>query len=86
MKKLLSLLLLSVIISTSAFAQKKNVKKAYKLSEAYENPDFYEAESLIEPALTEPTTAEDPYTWWVAGHIFDRKIAWENEKAQQGQS
>lgn len=86
MKKIFLMLLMSVMVTSVAMAQVKNVKKAYKLSEAYENPDFYEAEALIEPALTDPSTANDPYTWWVAGHIYDRKIAWENEKSALGQS
>ena len=86
MKKIFVMLLMSVILATVASAQVKNVKKAYRLSEAYENPDFYAAEEQIEPALTDPTTAEDPYTWWVAGHIQDRKIAWENEKLAMAQS
>ena len=76
----------SIFAVSAAFAQVKNVKKAYKLSEAYENPDFDQAETLIEEALTDPTTKDDPYTWWVAGHIQDRKIAWENEKLASGQS
>lgn len=86
MKKILSIVLLSVVVATGAFAQKKNVSKAFKLSEAYEKPDFYQAEELIELALNDPTTANDPYTWWVAGHIQDRKIFWENEKAAMGES
>ena len=52
MKKIFVMLLMSVILATVASAQVKNVKKAYRLSEAYENPDFYAAEEQIEPALT----------------------------------
>ena len=86
MKKILSITLLSLMMTTLAMAQTKNVKKAFKLSEAYENPDFYQAEELIEQALADPTTANDPYTWWVAGHIQDRKIFIENEKLFAGES
>ncbi len=86
MKKILSIVLLSVVVATGAFAQKKNVKKAYNLSMAYENPDFDQAEMLIDQALNDPSTANDPYTWWVAGHIQDRKIFWENEKEAMGGS
>lgn len=86
MKKILSIVLLSVVVATGAFAQKKNVKKAYSLSMAYENPKFDEAEALIERALNDPSTANDPYTWWVAGNIQDRKIFWENEKELMGGS
>ena len=86
MKKIFLMTFVSIFAVSAAFAQVKNVKKAYKLSEAYENPDFDQAETLIEEALTDPTTKDDPYTWWVAGHIQDRKIAWENEKLASGQS
>ena len=74
MKKIFLMTFVSIFAVSAAFAQVKNVKKAYKLSEAYENPDFDQAETLIEEALTDPTTKDDPYTWWVAGHIQDRKL------------
>lgn len=86
MKKIFAMLVMSLFIAYTATAQVKNVKKAYKLSEAYENPDFYAAQELIEPALVDPSTQNDPYTWWVAGHIQDRIIAWENEKPALGQN
>ena len=75
MKKIFLMTFVSIFAVSAAFAQVKNVKKAYKLSEAYENPDFDQAETLIEETLTDPSTKDDPYTWWVAGHIQDRKIA-----------
>ena len=40
MKKIFLMTFLSIFAVSAAFAQVKNVKKAYKLSEAYENPDF----------------------------------------------
>lgn len=86
MKKIFAMLLMSILVASTATAQVKNVKKAYKLAEAYENPDFYAAEEQIESALVDPSTSNDPYTWWVAGHIQDCKIAWENQKPFLGQN
>ena len=59
MKKIFLMTFVSIFAVSAAFAQVKNVKKAYKLSEAYENPDFDQAETLIEEALTDPTTKDD---------------------------
>ena len=67
MKKttLTAVLLLSVIC---AFGQKKVVNRAF--SEAkMENPNFQEARSNIQSALTNPETKDDAKTWYVAGYI-----------------
>ncbi|MDR3326969.1 MAG: tetratricopeptide repeat protein [Prevotellaceae bacterium] len=85
MKKSL-LIFVMCIFAAIAFAQKSNVKKANRESEALEKPDFYKAIDLIEPALTDSTTRDDPYTWWVAGHIYDRQIAYENDKLMNNSS
>ena len=51
MKKIFLMTFVSIFAVSAAFAQVKNVKKAYKLSEAYENPDFDQAEILIEKVM-----------------------------------
>ena len=79
MKKILSIFAMLLIV-TACFAQKANVSKAYKKSEAMEKPDFDGAIDLIEAALTDETTKNDPYTWWVAAHIYDRIIDFEIQK------
>ncbi len=67
MKKVLVSLFL-ILSVTVVFAQKKNVSKAKNLT-LMENPDFKGAREAIVPALTEPTTANQPATWHVAGMI-----------------
>jgi len=67
MKKVLVSLFL-ILSVTVVFAQKKNVSKAKNLT-LMENPDFKGAREAIVPALTEPTTANLPNTWHVAGMI-----------------
>lgn len=67
MKKttLTAVLLLSVIC---AFGQKKAVNRAF--SEAkMENPNFQEARTTIQGALTDPESKDDAKTWYVAGFI-----------------
>lgn len=67
MKKttLTAVLLLSVIC---AFGQKKAVNRAF--SEAkMESPNFQEARTNIQGALTDPETKDDAKTWYVAGYI-----------------
>ena len=67
MKKttLTAVLLLSVIC---AFGQKKAVNRAF--SEAkMENPNFQEARTTIQGALTNPESKDDAKTWYVAGFI-----------------
>lgn len=67
MKKTVLLLALA-LISGGVFAQKANVNKAK--SKAYsEEPDFDGARSLIQTALQDETTKNDPNTWYVAGLI-----------------
>jgi tetratricopeptide (TPR) repeat protein len=57
------------------FAQVKNVNDAKSIAIGY-NPDLAKADSLIEVALTDPTTKDEPNTWNVAGYV-QKKI---NEK------
>lgn len=63
MKKIL-ILSATLFCASLTFAQKKAVK------EAKSNIDkTAEARTLIKPALTDPETAADPETWFVAGNI-----------------
>lgn len=74
MKKILLVVSLS-LFTTVAFAQKKAVKDAK--SEAGKNTK--EARALIKPALTDPETANDPETWFVAGDIEFKAFEKERE-------
>ena len=67
MKKI-ALILGAVVLSTGAFAQKANIKKAENA--LYEEPVNYEkAISFIELAKQNPETAELSDTWYQAGRI-----------------
>ena len=69
--------LLSVALLAGAFcfsfAQTKNVKDAKKLANQ-SNPDFGQAEQLINAAMTNGETMNDPETWDVAGFIKQRYV------------
>lgn len=67
MKKVILSLFL-ILSVTSAFSQKRNVSKAKNLT-LMETPDFKGARELIKPALTDSTTCNQPYTWYIAGMI-----------------
>jgi tetratricopeptide (TPR) repeat protein len=63
-----------------AFAQVKNVKDAKSIANG-SNPDFAKADSLIESALIDPATKDEPNTWNVAGHVQKRINEKEMESA-----
>ncbi len=63
-----------------AFAQEKAVKDAKQIASGTE-PDFAQAEQLIQGALTNPETKDDPETWNVAGLIESKKSAKQMENA-----
>lgn len=67
MKKVILSLFLILSI-TAVFAQRKNVNRARNLY-SIETPDFAGAREAIKPALTDPSTANQPLTWFVAGTI-----------------
>ena len=75
--------LLSVALLAGAFcfsfAQTKNVKDAKKLANQ-SNPDFGQAEQLINAAMTNGETMNDPETWDVAGFIKQRYVEEEQKK------
>ena len=83
MKKTILFIALA-LVSGNIFAQKANVNKA-KTKAYSEEPDFEGARALIQAALADETTKNDPNTWYVAGLIGYL----ENEKmtlaAQYGQ-
>ena len=79
MKKI-ALILGAVVLSTGAFAQKANIKKAENA--LYEEPVNYEkAISFIELAKQNPETAELSDTWYQAGRIGYDMAYNEMEKA-----
>ena len=67
MKKVILSIVLLLSVG-SIYAQKSNVKAAKSAAEA-EKPDFAKAQSLIDEALKNPETMNDPETWNVAGQI-----------------
>ncbi|KAA6326813.1 hypothetical protein EZS27_024129 [termite gut metagenome] len=79
MKRVLFLMALLMTVSLS-FAQVKNVKEAKSIAGGT-NPDFAKAESLIEVALTNQETKNEPNTWNVAGYVQKRINEKEMENA-----
>ena len=79
MKRVLFSMIL-LIIASFAFAQEKNVKEAKKIANEVK-PDFSKAEQLINEALTNPETKDNPETWDVAGFIQKRINEKEMENA-----
>lgn len=64
---------------TLSFAQQKNIKDAKRIANGT-NPNFAQAEQLINEALTNAETKNDPETWDVAGLIQKRYIEDEQKK------
>ncbi|MCD8030208.1 MAG: tetratricopeptide repeat protein [Bacteroides sp.] len=79
MKRVLFFVALLMVTSIS-FAQVKNVKDAKRIANEV-NPDFSKAENLINAALENPETKNDPATWDVAGFVQKRINEKEMEKA-----
>lgn len=78
MKRVLFSVVLLLAASVS-FAQVSKVKEAKSLAEE-SKPDFAKAQSLINDALQNPETANDPNTWNIAGLIQKKINEKENEK------
>lgn len=78
MRKLIIALALLAGVS-SAFAQADNVKKAKKEASSSE-PNFQNAEALIEEALKNPATKNAAETWYVKGLIYSRMFEIEDDK------
>ena len=79
MKKVV-LSVVMLLVTGFAFAQEKAVKEAKKIAGAV-NPDFAQAEQLINGALTNPETKDQAETWNVAGFIQKRRSEKEMESA-----
>lgn len=80
MKKVLFSLTLLFAASLITFAQEKAVKEAKKIANGT-NPNFDEAEKLIDEALVNPETKDVAETWNVAGFIQKRRSEKEMENA-----
>lgn len=70
MKRVLFSIVLLIAVSFS-FAQMKNVREAKSIANGV-NPDFNQAEQLINEAIKNPETKDLPDTWNVAGFIQKR--------------
>jgi tetratricopeptide (TPR) repeat protein len=70
--------------ATTAFAQKKAVSEAERISKDAK-PDFSEARTLIKSALENPETMNDAKTWYVAAQVEDAQFTAENTKQIIGQ-
>ena len=79
MKKVV-LSVVMLLVAGFAFAQEKAVKEAKKIANGV-NPDFAQAEELINGALTNPETKDMAETWNVAGFIQKRRSEKEMESA-----
>jgi tetratricopeptide (TPR) repeat protein len=83
MKRVLFMIGLCMAVTT-AFAQKKAVSEAERISKDAK-PDFNEARTTIKGALENPETANDAKTWYVAAQIEDAQFTAENTKQILGQ-
>lgn len=79
MKKLLFSVAL-LMASGFILAQESNVKEAKRMADS-SNPDFPKAETLINEAMTNPETKDQPNTWNVAGQIQKIMVDKESQKA-----
>jgi len=66
MKKVL-LALTALMVMTNADAQKKNIQSA---SNSLRNKEYKEAVDLIEQAIQDPTTKDDPKAWLTRAQIY----------------
>src|SRR5690606_3362731 len=66
MKKLV-ILVAAVGIGFSSWAQKKNVGTAQA---ALTREDYSRAKSAIDEAIEDPSTKDDPRTWFIRGDIY----------------
>ena len=79
------LIVLSLLAVTSfTFAQKANVREAKKIANSA--GDFNKADQLIEEALQNAETKDDPETWSVAGLVKQKYSEEEMKKAYLSQN
>lgn len=79
MKKVLLTVALLAGAFTLSFAQQKNVKEAKRIANS-NNPDFAQAERLINESLINEETKNDPEAWDIAGLIQKRFVEEEQKK------
>ncbi|MDR1407327.1 MAG: tetratricopeptide repeat protein [Tannerella sp.] len=72
------------LVTVTAFAQKKAVSAAERISKE-SKPNYDEARGLIKGALSDPETKDDAKTWYIAGKIEDAQFTDENTKQILGQ-
>ena len=79
-------LVLLVLMSALTFgcAQTSNVRGADRLSDG-SKPNYPEARNLIQQAIENPETKDDPKTWYTAGLIEERAFTGENQKSLKGE-
>lgn len=82
MKKVIYLVSILLMISTFGFAQKSNVSKARNKALS-ETPDFKGAEELIQAALTNDETKNEPSTYVTAGIVYEEDANNEYKKMQK---
>ncbi len=85
MKKIIFMAALT-LLSANCVAQKSNVKKARNAALAAENPDYAGARAAIQEALTNPETANQADTWYVAGLIGNKEAEGLGAKQLLGQT
>jgi tetratricopeptide (TPR) repeat protein len=83
MKNVLLIIGLSLATIT-AYAQKKNVSAAERISKEAK-PNYDEARNLIKSALEDSETKDDAKTWYIAGKVEDAQFTAENMKQILGQ-
>lgn len=84
MKKGIILIALSFLIAVPAMGQRKLVKSVERVVKK-DKADLVEARKLIEPALTNEETANDPYAWYVAGFVEEKAVEKDYLAMQLGQ-
>ncbi|MDN4752995.1 tetratricopeptide repeat protein [Porphyromonadaceae bacterium W3.11] len=84
MKKGIILIALSFLMAFPAMGQQKLVKSVERMVKK-DKADLVEARKLIEPALTNEETANDPYAWYVAGLVEEKAVEKDYLAMQLGQ-
>lgn len=73
MKKGIILVALSFLLAFPAMGQTKLVKSIERMAKK-DKTDLVEARKLLEPALSNEETANDPYAWYVAGLLQEKAV------------
>lgn len=83
-RKVTLVLLVLMSVLTFGCAQTSNVRGADRLSDG-SKPNYPEARNLIQQAIENPETKDDPKTWYTAGLIEERAFTGENQKSLKGE-